>query len=143
MKKLFVKKSIIINAPASRVWNVIVSAKTWDKWMLVPPEIKNKEPFGLGSKVFWKDGAGKVYLTGTVAIFEPNKRLAFDLEDVSWKRKAKPGEVTYTFALTDKNGATELAFSLGDLAIDPEAEKWFDAYNTSQELEIIKEIVEK
>lgn len=32
---------------------------------------------------------------------------------------------------------------IGDLSIDPEAREWYDAYNGSRELEIIKEMAEE
>jgi hypothetical protein len=45
--------------------------------------------------------------------------------------------------LSQKDGRTHIAFMLGDLSIDPEAQQWYDAYNESRELEIIKKLSEK
>lgn len=143
IKKLFIKKSIAVRAPAKNVWRVIVSANMWSEWMLVAPERENKKSLGLGSRVLWKNENGKVYLTGTVTVFEPNKKLVFELKDVSWRRQTKPGEVTYAFILFENNGMTHLEFSLGDLSIDPEAKQWFEAYKKSRELERIKALAEK
>jgi uncharacterized protein YndB with AHSA1/START domain len=143
MKKLVVKKSIEINAPASKVWSIIASPNTWKRWMLVVPEVENDEPLGLRSNVLWKDESGKTYLTGTLSSFEPNKKFVLELQDISWTRKAKPIEVTYALTLSQKGGKTHVAFTLGDLSIDPEAQQWYDAYNESRELEIIKELSEK
>jgi uncharacterized protein YndB with AHSA1/START domain len=142
MKKLVVKKSIEINAPTSKVWGIIASPNTWKQWMLVVPEVENDEPLGLRRKVLWKDESGKAYLTGTVTTFEPNKKFVLDLQDISWTQKAKPGEVTYALTLSQKDGKTHIAFMLGDLSIDPEAQQWYDAYNESRELEIIKKLSE-
>lgn len=147
IKQLIVRKSIEICAPASKVWNIIVSPNTWNQWMLVPPEVveekDDKQQLRAGSKVLWKDESGNAYLTGIVTAFELNKKFVLELQDASWTRKAKPGEVTYAFTLSQKDGETHVEFTLGDLSIDPEAQQWYDAYNKSRELEIIKELAEK
>jgi uncharacterized protein YndB with AHSA1/START domain len=142
MEKLVVKKSIEVNAPASKVWEVVSSPGAWKRWMLVVPEVEGDGHLKLGSKVLWKDEHGKAYLTGTVTALEANQRLVLDLQDVSWTRKAEPGEVTYALTLLEANGRTSVAFALGDLSIDPEAKQWYDAYAESQELEVIKEMAE-
>ena len=38
MKRIVVERSIEINAPISKVWEIIVSPDTWARWMLVVPE---------------------------------------------------------------------------------------------------------
>ena len=110
--------------------------------MLVVPEVENAGRLSLGSKVLWKDKSGKAYLTGTVTALEPNRKFVLELQDVSWTRRAEPGEVTYALTLSEANGRTRVAFTLGDLSIDPEAQQWHDAYKQSRELEILKEIAE-
>ncbi len=142
-KQLVVKKSIKIQAPAARVWSIIASPDTWDQWMLVVPKVEDGNQFRLGSKVFWKNEDGTPYLTGTVTAFEPKKKLVLELEDISWARKAKPGEVTYALTLSEKAGVTGVEFFLGDLSIDPEAQQWFDAYKESRELDEIKRMAEE
>jgi len=142
-KTLVVKKSITIQAPAARIWNIIASPDSWEKWMLVVPEVEEGKRLRLGSKVFWKNEDGRPYLTGTVTALEPKKQFVLELEDISWKRKAKPGEVTYALTLSEKTGATRVEFSLGDLSIDPEARQWYNAYNVSHELEDIKRMAEE
>jgi uncharacterized protein YndB with AHSA1/START domain len=143
MRKLIVKKSIAINAPARKVWDIIVSPKMWEKWMLVAPELEGGNTLKIGSKIAWKNESGKAYLIGTVISFEPEKKLVFELADISWPRKAKPGEVTYSFELTEQNGATELHYSFGDASVDPEGGQWFDAYNEGDEPGAIKALAEK
>jgi uncharacterized protein YndB with AHSA1/START domain len=142
-KQLVVKKSIKIHAPAARIWNIIASPDSWEKWMLVVPEVEQGKRLRVGNKVFWKNEDGNPYLTGTVTALEPKKQFVLELEDISWKRRAKPGEVTYALTLSEKADVTHVEFSLGDLAIDPEARQWYDAYNESHELEDIKRMAEK
>jgi uncharacterized protein YndB with AHSA1/START domain len=142
MERLLVKKSIEVDAPSSAVWDVVSSPDAWKRWMLVEPEVEGGGHLKLGSKVLWKNEDGKAYLTGTVTALEPNRKFVLDLQDVSWKRKAEPGEVTYALTLSEANGRTRVAFALGDLAIDPEGKEWYDAYTDSRELEAIKEMAE-
>lgn len=69
MKRLVVKKSIEINAPASKVCGIIAAPNTWKQWILVVPEVENDEPLDLRRKVLWKNESGKAYLTGTITGF--------------------------------------------------------------------------
>ena len=142
MKKLTVKRAIQIQATAAEVWEFIVSPSAMKRWMLVEPVVDESVPLALGSRVVWADDTGKPYLTGTVTMFVPGKRLVLDLSDVSWRRQAKAGEVTYALALEEANKGTRVTFSLDDLSIDPEAQMWYDAYAKSRELEAIKEMAE-
>lgn len=143
MKKFIVRKSITINVPARKVWDIIVSPEMWEQWMILAPELESGSTLKIGSKIAWKNDNGKTYLIGTIISFEPEKKLAFELADISWPRKAKPGEVTYSFELREKNGVTELRYSFGDASIDPEGKQWFDAYNEGDEPRAIKELAEK
>lgn len=138
-----VRKSIRINADARIIWEIIVSPATWDRWMLVVPELEDGTSLALGKKVLWKNDNGGVYLTGAVSVFDPYQKIVLELEDVSWTRKARPGEVTCSFELSEHNGVTDVMFRLGDLSIDPEAQQWFNAYNESRELEDIKALAER
>ena len=141
MKKLEVHKTIVIHKPVHDVWSVIVSPDRMKDWMLVAPEIDDA-PIELGSKVKWLDESGTPYLTGTVTVFRPHSRLVLELDDVSWTRPARPGEVTYALTLSEHQDGTEIDFVLGDLSIDAEARQWHDAYAASHELESIKSMAE-
>lgn len=138
--KIEVRKSLTIYAPASKVWDIVISPALMRKWMLVTPEFEGV-PLAIGSKVKWVED-GTPYLVGTVTAFEPCRRLSLALADVSWKREARPGEVAYTMTLAGKDDMTEIEFTLGDLSIDANAPAWRDAYAASRELETIKEMAE-
>lgn len=143
-KPLIVDKSIDINAPPSKVWRIIASPELWPKWMMVPPETEfGESTLQLGSKALWRNEEGEAYLTGTITTLEPERRLVFDLDDVSWTRKAEPGEVTYGLTISQARNHTHLDFRVGDLAIDPDGQEWYDAYANSREPELIKELAEK
>ncbi len=135
---LVVRRSIAIDAPTSTVWDIITSPKLWSQWMMVPPAPQTGETIQLGSKVLWRNEEGEVYLTGTVATWEPGSRFLLELDDVSWKRKAEAGAVTYGLTISQEQHHTRVDFRLGDLAIDPDGTGWYEAYANSRELERIK-----
>jgi uncharacterized protein YndB with AHSA1/START domain len=140
---LIVKRSIDIAAEPAKVWKIIVSPAYWPKWMIAPPAMEpSQTAIRLGSEVQWKNERGEVYLTGTVTALDPESCLVLELEDVSWSRRAAPGEVTYRMEIIRHGEHTHVNFRLGDLSIDPESEEWYGFYINSRELEKIKELAE-
>lgn len=103
------------------------------RWMRVPASVVPDAPLAPGSRIEWRDDAGESYLVGTVTVCEPARRLTVDLQDRSWPRPARAGEVTWSFDLTEADGVTRLDYRLGDLAIDPEAQAWLAAYREADE----------
>lgn len=142
MAELIVRKTIYISAPPLKVWSTITSLSAIRRWMLVKPALESDGPLQLGDRIRWNDDHGKTYLTGTVVTLDLLQKLVLALEDIGWQRKARPEEVTYALALSESDGDSRLAFMLGDLAIDPQGQQWFDAYSASEELAIIKAMVE-
>ena len=110
--------------------------------MVVVPAVEHAGRLSVGSKVWWKDASGRAYLTGTVTALELQRQCVLALQDVSWPRRTAPREVTSALTLSEAHGRTRVAFTLGDLAIDPEAQQWHDAFNQSRELDIMKEMAE-
>jgi uncharacterized protein YndB with AHSA1/START domain len=140
---LIVKRSIDIAAEPSKVWNIIVSPAHWPKWMMVLAAMQRSQTaIQLGSEVQWRNGRGEVYLTGTVTTLDRESCLVLELEDVSWKRRAAPDEVTYRMAIIHDGEHTHVKFRLGGLSIDPKGQEWCDSYVNSRELEKIKELAE-
>lgn len=140
---LIVRRNIDIAAEPSRVWNIIVSPALWSKWMMVPPALEpDQTTIDIGSEVKWRNERSETYLTGTVTALDFERRLVLELDDVSWTRRAAPGEVTYSLTVMREGDHTHVEFRLGDLAIDPEGREWCQAYVDSRELEKIKELAE-
>jgi uncharacterized protein YndB with AHSA1/START domain len=140
---LIVRRNIDIAAKPSRVWDIIVSPALWSQWMMVPPALEPRQTaIDIGSEVKWKNDGGETYLTGTVTTLDRESCLVLELDDVSWKRSAAPGEVTYRLALMQDGDHTHVEFRLGDLAIDPKGREWRQSYVDSRELEKIKELAE-
>lgn len=142
MTATIVEKSVWIDAPARKVWEILVSPDAWTDWMLVVPDARDTDTLQAGSRGFWQDTTGLVYLTGTVTVLEPERRFVLELHGADWPRPALPAEVTYGFTLSESAGRTLLQFRLGDLSIDPDAREWRNAYEQAQELEIIKRMTE-
>ncbi len=141
MQPLVVERSTQIDAPARRVWESITFPGSLEQWMLVTPAFEGAEPLQRGSNIPWKNEAGDTYLTGTVTVCEPGRRLVIAMQDVSWDKTG--AEVTYSLALTEQQGATLIQLRFGDLSVDPEGQAWFAAYNSDRELAAIKAIAER
>jgi len=140
---LIVKRNIDIAAEASTVWDIIASPAFWSKWMMVPPALEpDQATIDIGSEVKWRNEHGETYLTGTVTTLDRDRCLVLELDDVSWTRRAAPGEVTYSLKIMQDGDQTYLEFRLGDLSIDPEGREWPQTYVDSRELEKIKELAE-
>jgi len=142
MTKLIVRKSIAVNVPPLKVWDILTSPDAIKRWMLVVPDFESDSPLQLGSRVRWKDENGEPYLTGTVVALDSLSKLVFELDDISWAQKAGQGDVTYALTLSEAENGTDLQLVFGDLAIDPEGQRWFDAYSASRELDMIKGLAE-
>src|SRR5687768_10304790 len=120
MKKLFVNKTIEINAPASKVWNALTSRENTTKWA---PEFSSGSQFQiesdweLDSPVLWKDQDDKVIVEGNVTALEPKKLLRFTVFDVRSPEKPPVTEEDgITFRLSGKNGKTTLQVLQGDFS---------------------------
>lgn len=132
MKKLFVEKSIDINAPAYKVWEVITKEEHTAQWAL---EFSGGEPklfihsnWNLGSSVFWKDENGTVIVEGNVTAFEKNILLRYTVFDArSPERPAVTDEDGITFQLSEENNGIILAVKQGDFSCMTDGEKFRDA----------------
>ncbi|MDO6437335.1 hypothetical protein Q4534_07960 [Cyclobacterium sp. 1_MG-2023] len=83
-----------------------------------------------------------VYLTGEVITFIPNQKLVIGMQDISWKIEVPIDAVTYEYHLSENQNSTMVKFYLGDLSVDPEGQLWFDAYNSSNEIQSIEKLIQ-
>ncbi|MCL6573177.1 MAG: SRPBCC domain-containing protein [Bacillus sp. (in: Bacteria)] len=132
MEKLFVKKTININAPASKVWDVLTKSEYTGQWT---PEFSGGGPhlyieseWELESTVLWKEKNGTVIVEGTVTALEQNKLLRFTVFDVrSLDRETVTNEDGITFELSIEFGMTVLHILHGDFSAMQDGEKYRDA----------------
>ena len=148
MEKLFVEKSIKINAPASRVWDALTRPEFTDQWALEfsgGAEFHIESDWKLGSPVLWKGQDGSVIVQGNVTALEPNKFLRFTVFDVRGEKPPVTEEDGITYELTEQNGETMLRLSQGDFSVMAEGEKYhrLSAEVWDRVLPKVKELAEK
>jgi len=94
MEKLFVNKTIKINAPASKVWNALTRSEYTDQWALEftgGAEFHIDSDWKLGSPVIWTGQDGSVIVQGNVTALEPQKFLRFTVFDVRGEKPQVTG----------------------------------------------------
>jgi uncharacterized protein YndB with AHSA1/START domain len=132
MEKLFVDKTIFINAPAAKVWDAITKREYTDQWALEfssgGPVFHIESTWELGSPVLWKGQDGTVIVEGNVTALEPNKLLRFTVFDVrSEERPQVTEEDGITFKLSEENGKTMLHILQGDFSAMTDGKIYRDA----------------
>jgi uncharacterized protein YndB with AHSA1/START domain len=131
MKKLYVDKTIEINAPVSHVWNTITKREYTDQWALEfssgGPQFHIESDWKPGSHVLWKGEDGTVVVEGNVTALELNKLLRYTVFDVrSPERPPVTEEDGITFQLREENGKTTLHILHGDFSVMTDGEKYRD-----------------
>jgi uncharacterized protein YndB with AHSA1/START domain len=127
MTKLFVDKTIDINAPSANVWDVLTRREKTGEWA---SEFTGGAPFyiesewKLGSPVLWKDQNGTVIVEGTVTALDPYTLLRFTVVDVRGDKPPVTDEDGITYRLSERNGKTTLQVRQGDFSGMPDAEKF-------------------
>ncbi len=132
MKKLFVDKTIEINAPAAKVWDALTERESTDLWAQEfssgGPKFHIESTWELGSHVLWKGEDGTVIVEGNVTALEQNKLLRFTVFDVrSDERPTVTEEDGITFQLSVKNGQTTLHILQGDFSAMTDGKIYRDA----------------
>lgn len=131
MNKLFVDKTIEINAPVSKVWDAITKRENTNEWALEfssgGPQFNIESTWKLGSPVLWKGQDGTVIVEGNVTAVEQNRLLRFTVFDVrSPERPPVTDEDGITFQLSEENGKTTLRILQGDFSVMTDGEKYRD-----------------
>jgi uncharacterized protein YndB with AHSA1/START domain len=129
MPKLFVDKTIEINAPAEKVWEALTKREHTDAWAAEfssgGPRFHIESDWKPDSPVLWKIEDGTVVVEGTVTALQPNRLLRFTVFDV---RSAEKPRVTkkdgITYELAEKNGRTTLHVLQGDFSVMKEGQKY-------------------
>src|SRR6266702_4892884 len=127
MEKLFVNKTIEINAPASKVWNALTRREYTDQWALEftgGAEFHIESDWKLNSPVLWTGQDGSVIVQGNVTALEPQKFLRFTVFDVRGEKPPVTEEDGITYELTEHAGKTTLRLLQGDFSVMPEGEKY-------------------
>lgn len=150
MNKLFVDKTIEINAPAFKVWDAITKSENTNEWALEfssgGPQFNIESNWEIGSPVLWKGQNGTVIVEGNVTAAEQNKLLRFTVFDVRSPEKLPvTDEDGITFQLSEESGKTTLRILQGDFSVMTDGEKYcgLTAEIWDKVLPKVKELAEK
>jgi uncharacterized protein YndB with AHSA1/START domain len=123
MEKL--RKSVFIDAPRERVWDVMLSDDTYRQWTTAfSPGSYYKGDWSKGSKILFlgpnPDGSGESGMVSRIRENEPHRYLSIEhlgivkngVEDTesAEAKKWAPAFENYTFV--DRNGGTELTIEM-------------------------------
>jgi uncharacterized protein YndB with AHSA1/START domain len=134
-KELFIHNEITINAPASRVWDLLTNPEQTKKYMFGCEAISYWKP---DDPLIWKgewEGQEMIFVKGYIVRIEPCKHLAYTTIDPNNPNIADiPGNyTTVTYDLIESNGQTLLKVSQGDFATVDDGEKRYkEAYNNGE-----------
>ncbi len=131
---LFVKNTIVINAPAATVWDALVNPAQTKKYMFGCETVSDWKP---GSSLEWKgeyEGKEMIFVKGSILEINPGKFLAYttidphsNIDDVS------ENYLTVTYDLQPENGHTVLTVTQGDYSKVAEGERRYnEAWNNGE-----------
>lgn len=118
--QLTVKDSIEINAPVSKVWEILIAPKYIRQWDELPQDF---EDFYLekGRTIEWT-GASRLMVTDC----EPLELLRLSLYVLKWELPPSGYNIAYTYNLSENDAATLLTIEIGDFSILPDGENYFE-----------------
>jgi|SRR6218665_1207946 len=93
------RKSIVINAPAEKVWKVFSDINNWDAWQTEIVEPKINGAFQPGTSFNWKSNG--LTIISTLQTVDTNKM-------VSWSGPAFGSFAIHTWYFTEHNGQTTI-----------------------------------
>ena len=131
MEKRFIKNTITIHAPASKVWDALVNPEQTKKYMFGCATISDWKP---GSTLLWSafyEGKDTVFVKGHIAAIETGKNLAYTVFDpFSTMPDIPENYLTVAYKLSEKDNKTILTVTQGDYYTVAEGERRYnEAYN--------------
>lgn len=131
---LFVKNTITIQAPAAKLWDVLINPEQTKKYMFGCETISN---WKVGSELLWQgnyEGKEMVFVKGHVVEIDPEKFLAYTTIDPnSTIDDVSENYLKVTYLLEEENGETLLTITQGDYAKVAEGERRFNEANNGGE----------
>ena len=131
---LFVKNTITIQAPAAKLWDVLINPEQTKKYMFGCETISE---WKVGSELLWQgnyEGKEMVFVKGHVVEIDPEKILAYTTIDPnSTIDDVSENYLTVTYLLEEEKGQTVLTVTQGDYAKVAEGERRFNEANNGGE----------
>ncbi|SEI70658.1 Uncharacterized conserved protein YndB, AHSA1/START domain [Dyadobacter koreensis] len=149
MEPLIVKSTIVINAPASEVWDALINPKKTKQYMFGCETVSD---WNVGSPLLWKgnyEGKEMVFVKGEIVEIEPEKLLTYTTIDPnSTIDDISENYLQVTYLLSTDNERTILTVTQGDYNMVADGEKRYqEAFNNgigwNPILNEIKKLVEK
>lgn len=110
-KELIIKKSVTLNAPIDKVWDVLTNPELTPKYMYGCALVSN---WNVGDKINWELN-GKVVVTGEIIKIVPGKHLHFTTFDPSMGLgDTSPNYIHVTYTLSANGSETVLEITQGD-----------------------------
>jgi uncharacterized protein YndB with AHSA1/START domain len=123
---LIVKNSIAINAPAAKVWDVLINPQQTKKYMFGCETVSDWKP---GSDLLWRgnyEGKDMVFVKGKIVEIIPEKFLSYTTIDPNSGIEDIPENyLTVTYDLKEENGQILLTATQGDYSTVGDGEKRF------------------
>lgn len=134
MDKLFVKNTIVINAPASKVWDALTNPEQTKKYMFGCETVSDWKK---GSPLLWRgsyEGKEMVFVKGNIVDIQPGKFLAYTTIDPNSAIEDIPENyLTVTYSLSEENRQTNLTVTQGDYATVADGEaRYKEASNNGE-----------
>lgn len=131
---LFVKNTIVINAPASQVWDALVNPEKTKKYMFGCETVSD---WRVGSSLLWKgkhEGKEMVFVKGEIVDIKPEKLLVYTTIDPNSSiDDTSKNYLTVTYSLSADKSKTTLVVTQGDYNKVAEGKKRYqEAYNNGE-----------
>lgn len=132
---LIVENIISINAPAAKVWDLLVNPEQTKKYMFGCETVSDWQ---VGSPLLWRgeyEGQQMVFVKGDIVRIEPGKLLVYTVIDPNNANIPDVPEnyLTVTYALAENDGKTALTVSQGDFATVAQGQKRYEeTYNNGE-----------
>lgn len=132
---LIVENIISINAPAAKVWDLLVNPEETKKYMFGCETVSDWQ---VGSPLLWRgeyEGQQMVFVKGDIVRIEPGKLLVYTVIDPNNANIPDVPEnyLTVTYALAEDDGKTALTVSQGDFATVAQGQKRYEeTYNNGE-----------
>jgi uncharacterized protein YndB with AHSA1/START domain len=131
---LIIKNEILIEAPASKVWDALTNPAQTKKYMFGCETVSDWKP---GSPLDWKghyEGKEMVFVKGHIVGIVPNQFLSYTTIDPNSPIPDIPENyLTVTYNLKEENNKTLLTVTQGDYSKVADGEKRYnDSYNNGQ-----------
>lgn len=115
MNPLIVSNTIVITAPAMKVWDALVNPEQTKIYMFGCETVSDWKP---GSPLLWKgtyEGKEMIFVKGNIINIEPGRFLSYTTIDPNAAIEDIPENyLTVTYSLEEKNGQTTLTATQGD-----------------------------